>query len=126
MNIVSSLKSIPVTQAYRCIITAWNDQEAGSFERRPFRVYLPCGAEGFAIGDPDQLSELMDAQCEGRWIEDIQFKSEDGQECGWEGICVIADEIRLGVRIEAVHEYINHRLTRREMVRSAKAFEQSL
>jgi hypothetical protein len=125
MNIVGSLKSIPVTKAYWNIITVWDKEAVEAIERRPFRVYLPCGAEGFAIGDVDKLAELMDAQCEGHWVEQPELRSPDGDVAYWEGSCIIG-VYTLGVRIEAIHQYINDRESRRALHRSARGFVQSL
>lgn len=124
MNIVSSLKSIPATKACHCIITAWDKETETVEARKPFRVYLPCGAEGIAVGYTDELCELMDAQCEGHWVEQLKFTG-DGNASYYVGTAIIGCHT-VGVRIEVVHHYIYDRIERRELRKSAKAFEQSL
>lgn len=124
MNIVSSLKSIPVTKAHQSIITAWDKETDTVDERKPFRVYLPCGAEGIAVGDTDDLSNLMDAQCEGHWVEQMEFNV-GGDTAYWEGTTIIGCHT-VGIRIEVVHHYIALRITRQERRKSARAFEATL
>lgn len=125
MNIVSSLKSIPVTKAHQFIITAWDKETETVDERKPFRVYLPCGAEGIAVGDEDALSNLMDAQCEGHWVEQMEFTVESDITAYWEGTTFIGCG-PVGIRIEVVHHYIAHRIARQERRKSARAFEATL
>lgn len=112
MKIYPTLKSVPVTKANDCIITAWDKEQEDFSDRKPFRVYLPCGAEGFAIGDCDELADVIDAQCEGNWVEQLEFTSEDGVICSWDGVCLIGI-YTLGVRIERVYQYIDARTTRK-------------